>query len=84
MAAASVAAVGRRLQCPDNKFPKFQLLRPIRTTARIVEPKVDIAKDRATPRLPPSGDRLCTLLNRLVVSSERETELLPYRNHGVS
>ena len=48
-----------------------------------MEAKVEIAKGRATPRLTSSGDRLRTLLNKLVIFSERQIEFLPYGNHGV-
>ena len=36
------------------------------------------------PVLAAGRDRLCMLLDRLLVFSEREIEFLPHRNHGVS
>ena len=44
-----------------------------------MQAKGEIAKGRATPRLAAGGDRLRTLLDRLVISSERKIELPPYR-----
>src|SRR6266403_3612893 len=45
---------------------------------------ITMAPANGAAGLAASRNRLCTLLCGLMVSSERKTELLPHRNHGVS
>jgi hypothetical protein len=64
--------------CPDKRARRA---RRGPSASRRVEGKAGIVKGQATPRLSSRGNQLCTLLNALVASSEREIEFPPRRWH---